>query len=440
MKLIKNITNFLENDLWKVEISQLPFYKKVFFQSLKVLFLAYKGFTDDRVRMRASALTFFSLLSVVPILAMAFGIAQGFGLEEELERQLSSYFSGQEEILQQSLTYANNLLANTKGGLIAGVGVILLIYSVMELLMHIERSFNDIWYIKTERPLVRKFTDYIAIIIFGPVLLIASNSLTVYVAAEIRSITESVEVISFFKGIIFPLLRTLPYLVIWILFTLLYMIMPNISVKLKAAIIAGILAGTAFLVTEWAMIQFQINVSEYNAIYGSFSILPLFLIWLQLSWLIVLFGGELSYAIQNIKEYEYERANINYSHQNLRMAGLLIMTKISRKFANNEGATEFSELFNTLKIPQRYLKHVLNTLVESQLASEVISNSTHSSYLPAVDVNKLTPAVVLERLNRHGENDPIYKKSDLAESLHDVLNQFTNHLHKSDHNKLLIEF
>jgi len=436
-QLFRNVNHFLEHDLWKIDVAKLPLYKRLLAQSGKVIFLAYKGFADDKVKMRASALTFFSLLSIVPILAMAFGIAQGFGLDKELERQLINYFQGQEEILQQSLAYANNLLSTTRGGLIAGVGVVLLIYSVMELLQNIERSFNDIWYINKERPLVRKFTDYLAIMIFAPVLLVISNSLTVFISSEIERLTETVELIGLFKGLIFPVLRLLPYMVIWILFSLLYVIMPNTKVKLQSAIIAGIMAGSAFLITEWAVIQFQVNVSEYNAIYGSFSILPLFLVWLQLSWLIVLFGAELSYAIQNIKQYEYEKENVNYSYHNLRMASLLVMNYLSKNFAQGKGPSAFPDLLDDLKIPHRYLQHVLNILVECKLASEVVTKMNFSKFLPAVDVNTLTPVAVIERLNEHGENDPIYKKTNVVDELHSILEGFEQQMRNSDFNKLL---
>ena len=437
VQTFRKLNHFLEHDLWKIEVGKLPLYKKVLAQSAKVIFLAYKGFADDKVKMRASALTFFSLLSIVPILAMAFGIAQGFGLDKELERQLINYFQGQEEILKQSLSYANNLLSNTRGGIIAGVGVILLIYSVMELLQNIERSFNDIWYIKKERPLVRKFTDYLAIIIFAPVLLVISNSLTVFISGEIKRLTETVELLGLFKGLIFPALRLLPYLVIWILFSLLYVIMPNTKVKLKSAIIAGVMAGSAFLITEWALIQFQINVSEYNTIYGSFSILPLFLIWLQLSWLIVLFGAELSYAIQNLKQYEYEKENINYSYFNLRMTSLLVMNYLSKNFVQGKGPSGFPDLLLNLKIPHRYLQNVMNILVECKLASEVVTKSNFSKFLPAVDVSTLTPAMVIESLGQYGENHPIYKKSNVADELQSILEGFEEQMRNSDFNKLL---
>jgi len=435
--LIKKIVHFFEHDLWRINVNSIPFFKRILVQTSKILFLAYKGFSDDQVKLRASALTFFTMLSIVPVLALAFGIAQGFGLDKELERQLALNFQGQQEVLEQGLTYARNLLANTRGGLIAGVGVVMLIYSVMELLNNIERSFNDIWYIKGERPLVRKFTDYVSIIIFAPVLLVASNSLTVFITNKIEELTETVRLIALFKGLIFPLLRLLPYVMIWILFSLLYLVMPNTKVRIGSAVAAGIVAGSAFLITEWALIRFQINVSQYNAIYGSFSILPLFLAWLQVSWLIVLFGAELSYAIQNLKQYEYEKENVNYSHHNLQMAGLLVMNFLARNFAEGKGASGFRDLSTTLKIPGRYLQHIMNTLVDCNLASEVVTKDNYAKYLPAVDVSSLTPSVVVERLNSHGENDPVYQKSETADELHKTLSDFTDMMRKSNYNKLL---
>ena len=431
--LIDNGVEFLRTKVWEIDSEKKPWVIRVVLDALKTILLAYKGFFDDKVKLRASALTFFSLLSIVPVLAMAFGIAKGFGLDKELEKQLISNFSGQEEILAWSLGFAQTLLENTRGGLVAGIGLLVLIYSVMELFNNIEKSFNDIWYIKQERPMVRKLTDYLTIILIAPVLMIISNSLTVFIANAIQRFTVEVEIVGFFRGIIFPMLKILPYMVIWLLFTLLYIIMPNTKVKLKSALVAGILAGTAFLIFEWAMIRFQLNVSEYNAIYGSFAALPLFLTWMQVSWLIVLFGAEISYSAQNLKQHEHERSKIDYSLHSRKIASLQVIHLLVKNLTAGNGGTSFETLNSELRIPSRFLKIILDDLIAGKIVSEVLSTSLDGEYLPAYDVSVLTPALVISKLEMIGSSI----ESSESEKLEKVLREFNKLVDKSASNQLL---
>jgi len=433
----QKIQKYFQDDIWKESVDDKIWLKRVGIQLIKILILSYMGFRDDKVKLRASALTFFSLLSIVPVLAMAFGIAKGFGLDKEFETQLVEKFSGQQEVLGKSLEFAHTLLENTKGGLIAGIGMILLIYSVMELLNNVEKSFNDIWYIKEERPFVRKFTDYMSIILLAPVLMIVSNSLTVFITIEIRELTDKVTFIALFKGLIFPALRLLPYIVIWLLFTLIYLIMPNTRVKLKSAFFAGVIAGTAFLITQWVLIRLQVNVSEFNAIYGSFAVLPLFLSWLQISWLIMLFGAEISYSHQNIRKFEYERETIHYSDNNKKLTSLLVTHLVVKKFTAAEDAVSFSEINQTLKVPSRYLREILDLLIRCKLISIVSNNSHEKYYQPAVDTDHLSIAYVIEKIDESGSNEEIYLRDDLAEQFLHSFDSFKQSMQNSPNNKLL---
>ena len=261
---INKLKYFLNEGIWKSDMTDHGMIKRNAYQSLKVGLLSFKHFGEDKLQLRASALTFFTLLSIVPVLALAFGLAKGFGLDKQFRSQLLERFSGQQEVLTQSLEFAQTLLDSTKGGLIAGIGMVFLFYSVMKLLNNIEASFNDIWYVSKQRTVARKITDYLSMILLGPVLMILANSLTIFITREIAVLTETVNFIGFFKGVIFPLLRLLPYMVVWILFTLIYMIMPNTTVRFKPALIAGILAGTAFQLLQWGLIYFGVNVSSKN--------------------------------------------------------------------------------------------------------------------------------------------------------------------------------
>jgi len=222
-------------------------------------------------------------------------------------------FSGQEEVLTTVISFANSLLANTKGGLLAGVGIMVLFWAVIKVLGNIEYSFNDIWGIKEGRTLGRKFSDYLSVMLLCPILMILASSVTVFITTQITLITAKVALLGMFSSIIFFVLKLLPYCLIWVLFTFLYIFMPNTKINFKSGILAGIIAGTLYQLVQWGYIVFQVGAAKYNAIYGSFAALPLFLIWLQLSWLIVLFGAELSFAHQNVDTYEFEPDSLNIS-------------------------------------------------------------------------------------------------------------------------------
>jgi len=238
------IIEFFKTGVWRIRLKDLPRKKAFAIKQLRIVLLTIRGFSDDKCPLRASALTFYSLLSVVPVAAMAFGIAKGFGFAKRLEKQLYENFSAQEEVLTQVITFANSLLENTKGGVIAGIGIAVLFWSVMKVLGHIETSFNAIWEIEESRSVGRKVADYLSIMLICPILVIMSSSVTVFITTQITHITEKVALLGMFSPIIFFMLKMLPYGLIWIFFITLYIFMPNTRVDFSAGIIAGVIANT----------------------------------------------------------------------------------------------------------------------------------------------------------------------------------------------------
>jgi len=436
--IVQQATQFIEKDIWNVDLSDTSKSKRLFYQLIKVLYVAFKGIKEDKVLLRASALTFFSLLSIVPVLAMAFGLAKGFGLDKELKAQILENFSGQQEVLTKSLEFAQTLLNNTKGGLVAGIGMLLLFYTVMKLLTNIEISFNDIWYVKKHRTLTRKLTDYLAIVLLGPVLMVAANSMTIFVAAQIESLTETVSLIGLFKSVIFPLLRLLPFIVVWMLFTLIYLIMPNTSVKFKSGLIAGILAGSAFQIWQWFLIRFELNVSEFNAIYGSFAALPLFLIWLQSSWLIVLYGSEISYAVQHVNDYESSVNSQSFSQEFKKKVALASSLLVIQNFKKGEQPITLGEINKILKVPKNLLLEVLSALIQCGVLSEIkLDDLTINAYQPAVDTDLLSIQYILGKYDNVG--DSIDEDTPLLTSFSDILDGINETVAKSKQNQLMKE-
>ncbi|MFC1708935.1 YhjD/YihY/BrkB family envelope integrity protein [Candidatus Omnitrophota bacterium] len=436
--MIPKIINFIKIDIWRIRLKNVSRTKYFFIKLLRIILLSLRGFDEDKCQLRASALTFYSLLSIVPVVAMAFGVAKGFGFDQLLEKQLIEKFPGQEEIFAQVVGFAQTLLENTKGGVVAGIGVAILFWTVIKVLGNIETSFNDIWGVKKARALGRKFSDYLSIMLICPILVIVSSSVTVFISAQIVLITEKIALLGAFSPLIFFMLKILPYCVIWLLFSFIYIFMPNTKINLGSAVVAGIIAGTIYQFVQWGYINFQIGASKYNAIYGSFAALPLFLVWLQLSWLIVLFGAEISFAHQNVDTYEFEPDCLQVSYSFKKLLALRITNLLVKKFVKGQQPSTANEISHTLEIPIRLAREILFELSESGIVIETKTKDYKElGYQPARDVEPLTIKYVVDALEQRGTDSiPVLQDDELAD-ISESLEAFSDSIEKSPKNKLL---
>src|SRR5512135_1767314 len=231
--MIRKIMRFLTNDLWRIRTRDLPRHRVMLVHPLRVVMRAWRGFDEDKCQLRASALTFYSLLSMVPVVAMAFGIAKGFGFQDLLQKVIMERLQGQEEVAAQIITFANKFLENVNGGIIAGIGVAVLFWTVVQVLGNIESSFNDIWGIKKSRPIMRQFADYLSMMLICPLLLIVSSSATIFVASQVKTLLTQIPALAGVAPLILVSLKILPFVAMWILFTFIYIFMPNTKVTFK---------------------------------------------------------------------------------------------------------------------------------------------------------------------------------------------------------------
>lgn len=434
----QKVIDFIIRDIWRIRIKKLPPKKSFLIRQLRILILAFRGFDEDKCSLRASALTFYSLLSVVPLVALLFGIAKGFGIQKALENELFDKFKGQELVITQIVTWAQTMLESTRGGIIAGFGVAFLFWLIIRLLGNIEKSFNDIWGVNKARRLSRKLTDYLAIMFICPVLLVMASSVTIFITTQITHITERIKLLGPISPLIIFSLKALPYCFIWLLFTFIYIFMPNTKVRFQSALLGGIVAGTVFEIVQWAYITFQIGVTRYGAIYGSFAALPLFFIWLQLSWLIVLFGSEVSFAYQNVETYEFEPDAINVSRSFIIILSLRIAQVCIRNFCAGNKPWTASEISNNLEIPLRLVNHILDELVQCRvLASTADDDVDEPGYLPARDVDLLSISYVIRALDALGTHDIPVARSNELEKISDCLKDFESSVESSKGNILL---
>jgi membrane protein len=401
---LKHAYLLLKKDLWSSKIDHLPKWQRYSIKTVRISLLAMKSFKESELILRSSALTFYTLLSIVPIVGLIFGISKGFGLEQVMKRELYRYFSKQPEILDYLLEFSNRLLNSTKGGLIAGIGFALLLWSVLQVLGNIESAFNNIWRVKKDRTWVRKFTDYLAIMLIAPLLIVFSGSITVFLNVQIDEFTKSIALLGPVRHWILFGLQLSPYILIWLIFSMIYLVMPNTRVKISAAIVAGIIAGSAFQLFEYVFINLQIGVARFNAIYGSFASFPLFITWLQLSWTIVLIGADISFSIQNINSHEREMQQIDVSHRSKIIYALGIMKLIVVHFRDELKAPTVEILSEKLEMPVKLAGEIVEQLIDAELIVAVNDEKNREIYfLPKTDISKLTAAFIIERIETTGE-------------------------------------
>lgn len=426
--MIPTIIHFIRTDIWRIRRQNMPPVRSFLIKVMRIVLLALRGFDEDECYLRASAITFYSLLSIVPVLAMAFGIAKGFGFEAMLREQILAQLSGQEEVADRVIRFAHSLLEEARGGVIAGAGVVLLFWAVIKMLGNIEKSFNDIWGVKRSRSTVRKFSDYLSIALICPILLIMSSSITVFIAGKAETMGPVASVF----------LRFLPYFFTWTLFAFIYVFMPNTRVDSRSGILAGIVAGTLFQILYVIYVKFQIGAVRYSAIYGSFAALPLFLVWLQLSWLIVLFGAEVSFADQNVETYEFEPDCLQASYSFKKRLSLLVTHLIVKNFCKGEKPWTAAEISHALEMPIRLAREILYELVEAGVLSETAEENTDKvCYQPGRSIESMTLKFIIDRLEHRGSNEIPVVQSEPLGKLTASLAEFGNLIERSPANILL---
>ncbi|MFT6716369.1 MAG: membrane protein [Saprospiraceae bacterium] len=439
MAMIQKIKHFFSKQLWSSTNEHYSKKQLFLLKQVRVVTLAFRGFKDDEVLLRSSALTFYTLISIVPVIAMAFGIAKGFGFEEKLYDLIQSSFAQQPEVSATLLEVSHSSLENTKGGLIAGFGLVMLFWSIMKVLGNIELSFNAVWGIKTPRTIIKKFTEYIAIMLIAPIFIALSSGITIYVSIAANSVLSEFEVFNLFGPAVRILIKAIPYAIIWLLFAFIYMAIPNTKVKFKHALIAGVIAGSLFNLLEWAYFAFQIGAAQKSAVYGSFAALPLFLVWVQSSWIIVLFGCEIAFSGQNVHNYVYEKEVSTISITHKRKIALLILLHMNKGFNQGENALTINNLCDTTKLPIRLVLSVINELVDAKIISEIVTQNESLTYLPARDLNGLKFSELNDIMDASGSNDvPVGNKTE-GDLIHQVTSELQDSVLQNTANLTLLE-
>ncbi len=365
-------------------------------QQYRLLFYTARGLVEHGTLVRSAALTFYTLMSIVPVAAVIFAVVKGFGLTETLLDNLYGIFPQHPEVIEYLIGFAERALARTQGGVVAVVALVTLFWAVIRAFASIESAFNNIWEVKTARSLTRQYSAYITIVVVVPLLWAATRALGLYVDAQLGLGSSAWS---------FVVSKCAVLVMTWLIFAVLYTAIPNTKVRFRSALTAGVVAGTLFMLFQWGYVYLQRWMTSYNAIYGSFAALPLFLIWMQTSWQILLFGGELSFAYQNVARFAVERESLRISYDRRRRAMLAVMVVAARRFCAAQGSTGPEEIRGQLGLPPRLVNDLLYELAKAGMLAPVASEDAEHEvrFVPARDLTSLTLCDVIDAVETQGD-------------------------------------
>ncbi len=436
-KRIKKYINYFQKDIWTSPTKDCSKIQSFWIKQLKIIILALWKFNQKNLRLQASAMTYYAVLSFVPGLTLIYGLMKGFGLEDTLQQELNKRLSAHQELIGTIFDLSRNYIDNIQGGIFAAVGLVILLWTVLRVLITIEDSFNNIWGVKEGKPILRKLSDYLAIFFVCPLLFVLSGSLTVIVSTqaldpvwvkELGPLLPMINVILFF----------LPFIVIWMTFAFLYILIPNTQVHVVSGLWGGLVAGTLYQCVQWGYVIFQVWISRSNAMYGSLAAFPLFLVWLQLSWMIILFGAEVSFAKQNLRTYESEPDKIEVSFSFKKLAAVLIAHLCVKRFEAGEKPLSLQDMAEFLRIPSRLAQEVAFDLVNGGILSKIaIDGHKDFSYQPARTINMISIQCVMDAMEHVGEEGIALRDSNEVIKIKSHVEELTAKIRKSPENILL---
>lgn len=368
---------------------------------IKTINLSVRSFLDRDLQAKSMALTYSTVLAIVPAFALLLAICRGFGLQDMLMQTLPAYFPAQTKAIETALTFVDDYLKQASSGIFVGVGIVVLLWTLISLLSNIEDSFNKVWDIRRDRSLYQKITDYIAICLIVPVLMICSSGISIFMSTTLQDNLH----LAFLTPLINAGFEFMPVVLAWMAFSLSFYLIPNTKVQFRYAVISGAICAVTFQVVQMLFVNGQIYVSKYNAIYGSFSFLPLLLVWLQLSWLILMFGCVLTFSMQNVFAFNYLGDVNSISREYMVKLTLAVAAVITQRFAEEKPALTLTGISRLYGMPIRVVGHIVERLRATGLTSFVSIGKGELAVAPAVDTSVMTAGEVMKRLDRLGNSN-----------------------------------
>jgi len=444
--LIDRAQHFFEREMWDVDLSAVSKVRALGIKTTRVLSLAWQGMVQNDCLTRASAMTYITVLSLVPLLAFGFAVAKGFKLYEKLEQdviapmldelapplaageaaatdQLGAYQL--RDAAEQVLDFVNK----TNFEQLGIIGLLVMLLAALKLMTKIEGSFNVIWGIKQSRALVRKITDFVALVVVTPILLVVAMAATS--ALQNNAVTDFLAVDLHLGPVIQILFKALPLVFVWLGFAFVYMVMPNTKVPFMSALVGGIIGGTIFQIVFILSVKFQIGVANYNKIYAGFAALPIFMVWVYMNWVALLLGGLSAWAHQAEPSYREFKRIRPQTPADREIVAVRALADIAEAFAQNRGPTLVSAVAARCNVPPGVLQDIMAPLVARGLLARTDEDGSQG-FLPARQLDDVHVASVLEALR--GKHDKTFAAPD---GIEDLLTELRADLTQSPHNLTL---
>ncbi|MBR6978315.1 MAG: YihY/virulence factor BrkB family protein [Prevotella sp.] len=399
---LRKMLTFFKEDIWKIKEGDVSAPVMFLVNVVRTIVLAIRSFVDSRITRTAAALSFSTMMAIVPMVAVVFAIARGFGVSRHIEEWFSDVLSSQPQVAEAIIGFVNSYLVNAKSGVILGFGFVVMLYTVIMLISNVEMAFNDIWKVKNSRGLMSTVIDYVAFFFLLPIVITLTSGVSIFVTAMSGQMGE------FVAPVVKMVIDASPYVIMSVIFILIYMLMPNTKVFFSSAVGPGILAGIAMQLLQLLYIHSQLWVTSYNAIYGSFAALPLFMLWIQFSWIICLFGVHLCYTRQNMEQLLPMPYNEKIGEKDKMVLSAVLLAHICKRFANAEGACTPLLLKKETGIPTHVVVELLDLLAKARLVINIgRDKDSEPAFMPREDIANITVGEMVERLDNIG-SWPIY--------------------------------
>jgi membrane protein len=393
--------------IWDPEISEVTRFKRLIHSLLKIGFMVIRDFIENLVNLEAMALAFKTLLSLAPLLAVIFSILKGFGVHNRMEPALAEALAPLGEKGKEVTAYLIGFVDKMSAGALGSIGLVTLFITVLSLMGTIEQAFNRIWHVKSSRKLTRRFSDYLSVILVGPVLVVAA--LTITATLQSNAFVQKMISLEPFGTVILTFLKFVPYFTLWGAFTFLYFLVPNTRVKLTSALVGGLVAAVLWQTVGWGFTVFVASSTRYYAIYSSFALLLLFLLWLHVGWVIVLLGAQVAYAHQHFRFYEGERELLVNSPAGREKLALHMMFLIGRNFFHGLDPLNVTALANQLYLPAGLVRDFMESFRQSRLVLPVADDET---FVLARDPERISIKEILDCVRNSGVKKPPVRNDD----------------------------
>ena len=411
MKKLSQITEFVRYDMWRRTTTELDtWYKRLGYRVARTITLVVRDFTSKNLNDQAKALTYSLIFAVIPILAMIVAVAKGFGVADVIEKQLNASFLGETNMVPTIMSMVERYLETAQDGVFIGIGILILLWAVYSFFQSVEAAFNRIWNVKKSRSILRQATTYIAIVVLIPVLIVCSAGIDIFVNTTVESTIHVEALHDFFhtSGV-----KMLQFALCWLLFTWMYISIPNTKVRFWSGFIPGVLMGTLFQLLQMLSVYLIALLSRTSIVYGAFASIPILMTWLQWTSLLILIGAEMSYAIQNNEQFEYEQDLNSMSRRYKDFVMLYLLSRIVKRFEAGEAPYTAHELAVRDHLPIRLVNQLLSRMVETFVLREVYQEGDEDkAYQPALDTHKISVSMVMDRIDMQGTEEFLQAPSE----------------------------